>query len=249
VRQGVEQYAEQAQPGSELALQFFPTLANDGTCAGAGYDTPLIPMAAMPGNEAPISQAVNGATAAPGTTQLEGVLHGGTDFALAYAQAHPELQVNLAILTSFDPPDGCTSSQVVLTSIVATAAHSEPPVRTHVVRLSGGSFGDLSAIALAGGSGSAVAAQNDDEIENALYRAATSCRFALPSGLGPGTTSADLLTVASGSIPFAAVGSASACSGDEYFFSGGQALVLCPSACAKVPPQSPVQVELDVSCP
>jgi hypothetical protein len=248
LRQGVQAYASDAQAGSEAALQFFPTLSNSGSCAGAGYDTPLISMSAMPGNEAAIVQAMESVTAIPGSTQFEGVLRGGTSFALDYALAHPELQVNIALLTAFDPPDNCASDLTVLTGIVQLAAHAEPPVRTHIGRLAGGSGATLHTIALAGGSNGGVAVSSESEIAGVVHRAAVSCRFTLPAG-SAGTLTAALLPAASSPVPLTEASSAANCSGDQYFFSGGQALVLCPSACGKVVPQSTAVVQLDVSCP
>jgi hypothetical protein len=249
--QGIQQFLNSSGATGHMGLQYFPLENGQGTCTGAGYSAPEVPIAALPGNTSALLQSL-GSTGFAGfnvAAQLSGALSGGIAHTLTHASQNPDRQVKLVVMTDWNGTDNCTTTISVLAGIAQAGVEADPPVRTHVIALSGFlGTSNLDPIAQAGGTQQAIDANTDSDVEAGLRRAFIPCRFSLPSS-GTPTSSATLSFGAT--APLTAVASGAACQGNQFFLSGTPptALVLCPAACNAIPISSSPSVELDMSCP
>jgi hypothetical protein len=249
-RNGVLSYGQNADPKSEAALQYFPPLEVEGTCAGTPYDTPEIAFAPIATNAQAIQLSLFGAqpTLLTQSSHLLGVLAGGTQYAVATAADRRDLQLSLVLITDWTgTTDDCPSQTTILAGLTRAAAMADPPATTHVLALQGSNHSVLSSIAKAGGSLQASIVMSDAEVRAGLERAAWPCRFAMPKAFQGATLSA---TAMAGAQPteLVQVAAASACSAARFHVSESEpyALTLCPEVCFGS--SQPVSVELTVAC-
>jgi hypothetical protein len=136
--------------GIDVGLQYFPI--SGGQCAtGAGYSTPEVPVAALPGQASNIAASLDAHNASAIGTPIEGALRGVTEFCKHYQADHPSEQCVSVLVTDGKPElsPGCNENQDQLAAIAA-AAHTAG-VTTFAVGLKGADFTLLDKIAKQGG--------------------------------------------------------------------------------------------------
>ncbi len=131
--------------GISMGLHYFP---RGGTCDGAGYDQPTVPLAPLPGNAASIVNSL-AAQLPNGFTPLEGALRGVTNFCVEFNATHPEERC-VAVLITDGAPTECGARRSADLAAIAEAA-ARRGVITFAAGMQGANFQILDAIAEAGG--------------------------------------------------------------------------------------------------
>jgi hypothetical protein len=138
--------------GMGIGMTFFPIGTPLASCNVADYALPIVDVAPLPANAAPIKTAV--ATQMLGlTTPTVPALQGAVQYGTTYQMTHPDRRLVLVLATDGEPND-CNSSAPGVAAVAATAAAQMPPLNTYVLGI-GPSTGNLDAIALAGGTNAA----------------------------------------------------------------------------------------------
>jgi hypothetical protein len=142
-----------ASAGLDVGLGFLPPLFGSmGDCTGAGYDTPTVPVAALPGNAMAMSAGLPAAPTGLGTP-TEGGLRGAENFCLAYQSQHPDEQCAVVFVTDGQP----TSCDTTLDDLVGVAADANTKgILTFAIGMASQNAGEvdfdfLNSVAKAGG--------------------------------------------------------------------------------------------------
>jgi hypothetical protein len=140
---------------------------------------PMVSMAELPGNAAPVGTALDSYVVPIGsldsyTTNTEPALRGGVQHQVAWQAAHPERKAVVLLVTDGFPTNECGSTDVEAAAAQGLAAG----IQTFVLGL-GNTFG-LDAVAAAGGTGVAVVAEVSgqgvlDKLDEIRGRAFASC--------------------------------------------------------------------------
>lgn len=152
-----------ASNGLDVALGMFPL--DNGTCAGAAYDTPLVGMKRIldPAQSQAIASALTsnspgggggflgGILGNPGNsgTPIEGALRGAVNFCLQYEAASPTGERCVVVLITDGAPNGCATDAATLTGIAADG-YAKTGLMTFAIGMDGADFGLLDGIAIAG---------------------------------------------------------------------------------------------------
>jgi hypothetical protein len=115
-------------------------------CDGSDCRTPMVPWGALPGNSAPIANALNRAPIGIGTP-IEAGLRGAIMGCQDYEAAHPQEDC-VAVLITDGAPSTCESTAAGLAAIAQAAA---PGVPTFAIGMLGADFAMLDQIAQGGG--------------------------------------------------------------------------------------------------
>jgi hypothetical protein len=235
---GFGQYVDSSvSTGVELGLQFFPI--QGGSCSSAAYASPLVPIAGLPGNGGAIKNALSNPPAPGNGDPMDAMIQGGTSACKSYANSNPDTQCNLVIVSDYDGGNTCGSSTGALASMLASALNTQPSVMTYVIDTDGTPA--LTQLASAGGT-NAWYASSGSGVRAGLQRAASACRYALPSsGVATWKLSGQLLTAVSG------VTACSSQAGPSEYYLTSNAMVLCPRTCSDGEPNKPVTVTVTCS--
>lgn len=130
----------------DVALQYFPL--DTSSCDGTGYDTPAVPMGALPENADNILDSLAN-TQLGNSTPIEPALRGMTAFCTRFQAEHPD-EPCVGVLISSDEPTQCAVEMNALTSI-SQNAYDDANVRTFTIGMAGADFNLLDQIAKRGG--------------------------------------------------------------------------------------------------
>ena len=171
--------------------------ALDGYCSGrdvcetAAYSTPDVPIAALPGVAPAIVRSLS-SHEPDGRTPTSSALAGALEHARAQAAAQPDHRV-VVVLATDGLPTECEPTDIgPISSLASAASAAKPAISTFVI----GVFStdeaalartNLDAIAAAGGSGSALIVQTNQDVSQAFLQAldtirtaALACEYAIP---------------------------------------------------------------------
>jgi len=251
---------------------------NDTSCTAADYANPVVPIAALPPNATPISDAI-GQQNPNGNTPTEPALHGAINYAAQWSQQHPTHKV-IVVFATDGLPNGCNSDVAGAAAIAAAGVQGPPPLLTYVI----GVFGDqdcsggitqgnqcdvvsnTNQIARGGGTQSAfivnASGNTSAEFLQALnsIRAANlvGCDFAVPPPTGGSVVDFSRATVeytpgggSPVSLPW--VADAAACdptTGGWYYNSttAPNHMLLCEASCTQVTGDSNARLNVQLGC-
>jgi hypothetical protein len=150
----INQFASSpAAAGVGVGIGFFPITNGISTsCTASAYATPVVPIAPLPGNALPISQAF--AATMPGSgTPTTPALQGAIDYAKLYTVMQQGARTASVVFVTDGLPTGCTNNTVAAAAQIAKDGYEGAPrITTFVVGM--GDTASLDLIALSG-SGSA----------------------------------------------------------------------------------------------
>ncbi len=184
-----------ASAGLSASLTWLPTETGSppaASCDSSDYDTPVVPMTALPSSAfgPVISATVNYA----GTPTLA-ALTGSVAYAATVQKAHPDGKVVIVLATD-GKPAGCKSEGNSLTSVAAEAASalSTYGLYTYVIGV-GTALTNLDTIAASGGTKTALLVDTSDPSKTAADFAAAiesiqtslGCAYPIPAPMGGGT--------------------------------------------------------------
>jgi hypothetical protein len=169
---------------ASLTLFPSPSVAKKDECAVSDYETPSVPMTALPSTT---FASVIGATTLEGGTPTLPALTGAVEYATTVQSAHPGAKVDIVLATD-GIPAGCTGNTVTTVAAEATTALMSSGISTYVIGV-GKETTNLDAIAAAGGTKSAFIVSTSDpatttkEFEAAIatIQAELGCTFSIPS--------------------------------------------------------------------
>ncbi len=253
--QGITQFVnDKASAGIKVALQYFP---GSGSCNGTGYNTPAVPLAALPGNASAITSSLS-STSPGGLTPTEGALRGLTQFCKSYEQSHPQEKCVGLLVTDGDPTQ-CTTGTNSLANIAASAYSGSPSVLTFTMGMPGATTSFLNAVAAAGGTKTAFDASSPAKFVAALQNIAgqiLSCDFQMPT-TDAGTVNPDsiIMSFTSGSgqkqsLKYVKDQSACTAAGGFYYDNptNPTKITLCPSTCTTVQNDKNGKIQILLDC-
>jgi hypothetical protein len=246
--------------GIRVALSFFPSA--DGQCDGAGYDTPAVAMAELPGGAASITASLP--SHAPGSgsgqgTPMEGALHGLKLFCAEYAKAHPEEKTVGVLITDGDP-NGCDEDSDHLAAIAAASNGGSPAVPVFAIGMAGASFDFLDQVATSGGSSKAFdvsqgGAQAFLSALQAIAGKAIPCEIPMPTSqkgaVDPNKVNVKYTDGNHVEHTLMQVPGASACVADAWYYDDPAhptKVVLCPDTCSAVRAGSSGKLDVVLGC-
>ncbi len=133
-----------ASAGLKVALEYF----SGNGCTG--YETPTVPMGALPGNAANIVNSLNSTTPS-GNTPTAGALNGMIQFCQTYMAANPTETCAGVLITDGDPTS-CSPQDATGLGAIANTACTAPtnPVLVFTMGMQGATFSTLNTIAAQG---------------------------------------------------------------------------------------------------
>jgi hypothetical protein len=168
-----------------LGLQYFPLPGAD-VCDFAAYGVPAVPIASVLTNAESVSESL-AAHEPGGETPTLPALQGALSHARSWVKANPTHTVAVVLATDGEPNVcGSTIDKVALAAqLDATKA---PPIRTFVIGV-GEELTSLDAVALAGGTGSAILVDDSSQATagqflaalNTIRSSALPCEYAIPA--------------------------------------------------------------------
>jgi len=174
-----------ASAGIGVGLEFFPYDTDALTCDYKDYDQPLVPIAELPVNAAPIAQTID-ANSPGGNTPMWAGLKGTLLYAGGWKDAHPT-HVVIVVLASDGQPGSCTGAQNTIPGIATLiqTARAYTGVDTYVIGIAGSDIPSLDQLAAAGGTVKAYDVTADISQFAAkmaeIRLSALGCRFLLPA--------------------------------------------------------------------
>ncbi|RLB61023.1 MAG: hypothetical protein DRI90_12320, partial [Deltaproteobacteria bacterium] len=122
------------------------------------YNPPQYPVGPLPGHSSILGQVLTGMLLG-GETPTYPALEGSLAWAVTYQQAHPELDVVVALASDGDPTTCDTDAGNI--AALAADALATAGVRTFAVAINGATLTNLDQIAAAGGTGQALDVTSD----------------------------------------------------------------------------------------
>lgn len=159
-----------------------PIAPND-SCVATDYQTPVVPIADLPGVGAGIKAAIAAQQPEGAITPIAPALEGAIDYATMWAQQHTD-RVTVAVLATDGEPTGCVPNGVDSAAAYAEEGlNSTPSVKTFVIGV--GDLSALNAIAQAGGTDQVIPVSTGNAGADFLkaldeIRGAISCQYLLP---------------------------------------------------------------------
>jgi hypothetical protein len=251
--------------GVYVGLKFFPR-APDGVpvCDQQAYATPDTPFDILPKNAKPIETAVNGATPDGLSTPVYPALGGAILKSIQEVQNNPGHAAAVLLVTDGVPQGPAASCQGVdptSTAEIGKLAQNGLGygVSTYVIGLPGVDQSFANAVALAGGSQSAILVSNTNvqkEFQDALAKVrgqALPCEFELPEKVQKGEIAFSLVNVAltpSGGALQTLKQTQDCNTGGDWYYTATtpKKIVLCPSTCAKVKQDYGAKIEIQLGC-
>lgn len=245
-------FMDPGSAGIGVGVQFFGS-----ACDPAGYATPRVPIAELPGNMSALQQAFP-IIPIEGTATLP-AMQGAIAHARSWAMQHPDAKTVVLLVTD-GLPDDCFSTVQNVTEVVQEGFTGTPSIQTFVVGL--GDLGALNQFAVAGGTGQALvvmpgAAQELVRALNDIRSAALPCDFRMPQGDGTSAVQPDRVnlryTDPSGqALTIGAVADQASCDPTQggWYYDNPSAptqLIACEQSCAQLNAGGEVKVLL--GCP
>lgn len=253
--------------GTKLGLTLFPPVSGD-MCAPSSYAA-VVPIDSLPGNAVLVKSVLQSQSASGGSTPMSAGLQGGIDAMKAHLATSPD-EEGVVILVTDGSPTGCSDTATDVARTAEIAANDKPAIRTFVVGMDGASFGNLDAIAKAGGGAptafNASAAGLDGGVDaqqqllaalQSIRKGALGCEYVLPIPDGSkGVLDPDSVVVnfAPGSndpvVTFRRVSSAGDCgrtTGGFYYDDNEKPtrIILCEASCDDVR-DAPATASVDI---
>jgi hypothetical protein len=242
--------------GIGVSLAYFPGQG----CNVAGYATPDVPMAALPGNASAVQTSLSWHFP-NGMTPTGPALSGAIQYALGYAQSNPGHKVAVVLATDGMPTECSPQDIGSIAQIAAAAYNGTPSVPTFVIGV-GGALTALNTIAIAGGTGQAFIVDTNagagDQFLQALEKikvAALACEYAIPTGTEPvDYTKVNVEITPSGGTPttIPGVGDASKCGTNPGWFYDDPLkptkIILCPATCDSISGDSAAKISIVLGC-
>jgi hypothetical protein len=220
-------------------------LAGNDSCVATDYQTPVVPIAELPGVSSQISGAISSASPDGASTPAGPALEGAIDYATIWAQGHPDRMTVVVLATDGDPTN-CTPNTVAdVAAHAAEGLNQSPSIKTFVIGV-GSELTSLNQIAQSGGTDQATlvsTANAGAEFKAALdkIRGAVVCQYLVPQDGKSDPTKVNILFTPDGQtdgeiIP--GVSGLSACQGNKGWYydnpSNPTQILLCPAACDMV---------------
>jgi hypothetical protein len=250
---------EPQNAGLAVGIGSFPIalVGMAGTCDATRYAQPVVPIAPLPGNAQPISNALAMVTPASNTPTVP-ALNGAIEYARSYAKATPSRSVAVVLVTD-GLPNGCASTVAAASMVAMSAFAGSPSIKTYVVGL--GNTASLDQIALAG-SGNLqhyfpatgdVAAKLTGALRHVSNVAP--CEFALPMRAFDPNLAIVQITVGPNGMPqnVTRIAGATACgpTGGWYYDDNvlPKTVTLCPQVCEPIRANPDSRIRLILGCP
>lgn len=173
-----------ASSGIGVGLQLFPDDPTTPSCDYKDYQSLLVPIEALPANEAALDAALDSATPS-GNTPMYPAVKGSLLVVAAWQDTHPTHEVVL-VLASDGVPGSCGPPLDNIPKIaeLIAAAYAYAAVETYVIAIEGTDVPSLDQLAAAGGTGTAFDVTADVSqfaAKMAQIRAnAAACRYTIP---------------------------------------------------------------------
>lgn len=170
-------FMSQQSAGIGVGITYFA-----GGCDVASYETPVVPIAPLPGNAVALQTSMAGRTAMLGTATTP-ALTGALNHARARQAMLPDSK-QVLLLVSDGEPAGCGSTIDNAAAAAAAGFTGSPSIPVYVVGL--GNLGNLDLIAMAGGTGTALLAdpmnpQAVIDAMNVIRGQALPCDYGIPA--------------------------------------------------------------------
>ena len=260
VTSAIERFAA-APSGSSVGLSLFPRFSSGGNavaCLADDYAAPDLPF----GTSADAFTALLGARKPRGNWLLQAPLEGALRYARTHAEANPDRQTLVALVTHGSDAYACSDDTFATANqLAALAWAATPAVKTAVISLLP-NLGALGTLAWAGGSRVyGINRRSPDagsETVAALEEATAQCTYPVPETLPPAR--ANLLLALQMRLgpagAFSVIGrfdDAQHCAagGDGWFFNNNQSpsrVSLCPATCRTMTMTPDSAVRLLVGC-
>jgi len=195
--------------GIRVAINFFPR-PPDATpaCDQKAYQAPRVPFAELPGNAAPILQAIDGEVPDGTSTPIYPALGGAILEGIKIRQNQPGDSAAVLLVTDGEPQGPAATcggvdpeDPAVIAQLAATGAGFNPPVLTFVVGLPGVNQATANQIAAAGGTQAAIVVgttntQADFQKALATVRGkALPCEYEIPQKVAGGEIACNLVNM------------------------------------------------------
>jgi hypothetical protein len=248
-------FADPSTTGISSSLTFMPYFATDGgaaSCTATDYETPEVPMTALPSDAfAPVIAAEKLGLGTPTTPALQGAVR----YAKTIKTAHPNDRV-LIVLATDGYPAGCPNNAINNVANVAAISLSSDGIPVYVIGVgpdtdANAGIGNLNEVAEAGGTHSAffIATETDggdSGVTTEAFLAAVKqiqgslrCHYGIPAApAGQTIDPAKVNVVFTTGSSSTTLGYSAGCTnadGWQYLESDAgvpQEIVLCPTSCA-----------------
>lgn len=248
--------------GIGVGINFFPELpsVSSDDCIWQDYAMLRVPIAALPANQKPLTDAIDGEMPQGGTPSW-GALKGALAAATAYQDAHPTHKVIVVFATDGDPTS-CTIEDIPSIAALASSALNYDGVQTYVIGVPGATVPNLDAIAQAGGTKMSYdVTQNVNQFAQKMaeIRAnALKCDFPIPpppDGATLDPTKVNVIYTPGGGgkpKPLPNVSNLADCMGHPgWYYDNNLApteIILCPESCTKVQGDIKAEVNVQFGC-
>jgi hypothetical protein len=231
-------------------------LSPNDSCVATDYQTPVVPIADLPGVATAIKSAMSSASPDGSSTTLTPALEGAIDYATIWAQSHTD-RIVVVVLATDGEPNNCSNNSVQAAGAIAKEGFDQvPSVPTFVIGM--GSLSTLDTIAFNGGTDKAILVSTGNagqEFLDALnkIRGSVGCQIPIPTGAKADPTKVNVYFTAEGGVPviIGNVKSAADCLGQKAWYYDDPAaptkILLCPAACDLVTNQKG-KIDVEVGC-
>jgi hypothetical protein len=233
-------------------------LSPNDSCVATDYQTPVVPIADLPGVGATIKSAMASASPDGSSTTMTPALEGAIDIATIHAQQVPD-HISVVVLATDGEPNNCSNNSVAAAAAIAKEGYDQTPsIRTFVIGM--GSLATLDTIASAGGTDKAILVSTGNAGQEFLaaldkIRGAVSCQFLVPQDGKSDPKKVNIQFTPEGAQSgdlFPQVDGLASCQGNKGWYydnpSAPTQILLCPAACDQVKNVTG-KVEVVFGCP
>lgn len=214
------------------------------SCVATDYQTPVVPIAGLPGVGSTIKSAMAAAQPDGTSTTMTPALEGAIDIATIHAQKVPD-HIAVVVLATDGEPNNCANNTVSAAAAIAQEGYNQTPsIRTFVIGM--GSLATLDTIAKAGGTDKAILVSTGNAGQEFLaaldkIRGAVACQYQVPQDGKSDPTKVNVLFTPDGATDGELIlgkGSLADCQGNKGWYydnpSNPSQILLCPAACDMV---------------
>ncbi|MBK7581935.1 MAG: VWA domain-containing protein [Myxococcales bacterium] len=253
--------------GVDVGLKFFPRKPDSvEVCSQQAYMAPDAPFGLLPGNATAIEAAITSEVPNGLSTPTYPALGGAILKSIELAQNNPGHTAAVLLVTDGLPAGPAASCQGVdptstqeISNLAAKGATFSSPVLTYVIGLPGVDQTFANAVALAGGSTSAILVSNTNvqkEFQDALAKVrgqALPCEYEVPEKVQKGEIAYNkvnaVFTHGSGSAE-KLLQTADCAKGGGWYYSSTtpKKIILCPTVCAQAKADYLAKIEIQLGC-
>ena len=171
-------FSNTATAGISVGIGFF-----SAGCDEAAYQTPLVPVAELPGNAMPLQMALAAQLPGPGTATTP-ALKGALAFAAQRQMQIPDHK-QIVLLVTDGEPTSCGSTLQTTSDVAAAAYAGMPSIPTYVLGI--GNVAGLDQMAQAGGTNKAFVVSDPMQVQgvidamNQIRSTALPCEYKVPT--------------------------------------------------------------------